>query len=288
MIRSMTAFARRERVGEWATLVWELRSVNQRFLEITPRLPEELRDLETAVRERVSRGLQRGKIECRLRYHPGPEALPDIKVNRGFAKQLADATREIDALLYNSAPINAMDILQWPGVIAVGDAWNEPLREEALALLEEALRTLVATREREGERLREFVEQRLTAMDQQISRVKAGLPAATGAIKDRTLRRLAELQVEVDEARLNQELALLLLKMDIAEEVERLETHVGEARRVLKGGGAVGRRLDFLMQELHREANTLGVKAADTETADAALEVKVLVEQAREQVQNIE
>lgn len=288
MIRSMTAFARRERVAEWATLVWELRSVNQRFLEIAPRLPEELRDLETALRERVSRSLQRGKVECRLRYHPGPEAQPDIKVNQGFAKQLADATREIDALLYNSAPINAMDILQWPGVIAVGDAWNEPLREEALALLDEALQALVATREREGDRLREFVEQRLAAMEEHISRVKARLPAAAAAIKDRTLRRLAELQLEVDEARLHQELALLLLKMDIAEEVQRLETHVGEARRVLERGGAVGRRLDFLMQELHREANTLGVKAADTETADAALEIKVLVEQAREQVQNIE
>jgi uncharacterized protein (TIGR00255 family) len=288
MIRSMTAFASLEDRGDQGMFSWDIRSVNHRFLEVGMRLPEELRELEPVVREHVAHSVHRGKVECRLRYQPGPALASEIMINEELAARLVQATRHIDGLLYNPAPVNAMDILGWPGIIVSGQTSTELVREQAVELLDRALADLVATREREGARLRVYLEQRLDPLDECLKQVRDHLPRALASLREKLLRRLAELRTEVDEGRLHQELALLLTKADAAEEIDRLETHGREVRRVLDGSGAVGRRLDFLMQELHREANTLGVKAADLETANAALEIKVLVEQMREQVQNVE
>jgi uncharacterized protein (TIGR00255 family) len=288
MIRSMTAFASLEDRSQLGALSWDIRSVNHRFLELVVRLPDELRDLEPQVRERATQVLQRGKVECRLRYQSLPSSRPELVLNEELAKEVVQATRHVDGLLYNPAPVNAMDILRWPGIIVAQETAAEPLAERALQSLDRALAELVATRDREGAQLRASVEQRLDTVDSWTAKIRDHLPQALAAVRDILLRRLAELRAEVDDGRLHQELALLLTKSDIAEELERLDAHAREVRRVLAGGGAVGRRLDFLMQELHREANTLGVKAADADTANAALELKVLVEQMREQVQNIE
>jgi uncharacterized protein (TIGR00255 family) len=288
MIRSMTAFACREDATEWGTLFCEIRSVNHRFLEVSVRLPEELREIEAGVRDRTARHIQRGKVECRLRFQPAFTMAQEIVLNEDLIRRLSQATRQIDSLLYNPAPVNAMDILRWPGIIAAGDLSIEPLRDRALALLETTLQELVACREREGGRLRAFVQQRLDGMQSWVAKVRTHLPAALASVRDKLVRRLADLRVEVDEERLLQEIGVLLTKADIAEELDRLDAHTQEARHVMESVGAVGRRLDFLMQELHREANTLGAKAADLDTVRAALELKVLVDQSREQVQNIE
>jgi uncharacterized protein (TIGR00255 family) len=288
MTRSMTAFTSVEDRGDLGTLSWDIRSVNHRFLEVGVRLPEELRELEPVVRERVAHSVHRGKVECRLRYQPGSALLSEIVINEELAARLVQATRHIDGLLYNPAPVNAMDILGWPGIIVSGESSAEPLREQAVRLLDRALADLVATREREGARLRVHLEHRLDPFERCLRQVRNHLPLTLASVREKLLRRLAELRTEVDEARLQQELALLLTKADVVEEIDRLETHAREVHRVLEGGGTIGRRLDFLMQELHREANTLGAKAADLETVNAALELKVLVEQMREQVQNIE
>ncbi len=284
----MTAFARKEEKGEWGTLTWELRAVNHRFLDIIIRLPEDLRDIEGEVRARVAAFIHRGKIECKLHYQPSPNLAPDIALNLAFAERLIEACERIGTLLPKPAPTDPLAILAWPGVAAVEEPSLEPLREKALALLEEALEELVETRRREGERLRALIGARLDAMEGWLAKIKSRLPEARAKIRERLEAKLAEYGVEVDEARLAQEVALMVQRMDVAEEVERLETHLREAQRVLEKGGTVGRRLDFLMQEMHREANTLGVKSGDILLAQAAIELKVLIEQIREQVQNIE
>jgi uncharacterized protein (TIGR00255 family) len=287
-VRSMTAFARTESQEDWGSLAWELRSVNHRFLEPTFRLPEDLRDLEGVLRERIARFVQRGKLECRLRFQPAATAAHEVAINTDFARQLAHLSREVDALLYSAAPINAMDVLRWPGVLLVSEPQLDVVRERALSLFEAALADLVAARVREGIRLQEFIELRLQAIHDWVTTVKARLPEVLSHIRDRLSQRLAELKAEVDAARLEQEIALLAQKMDVAEELDRLDAHVDETRRDLMQGGSLGRKLDFLMQEMHREANTLAAKSADIETTRAAVELKVLIEQVREQVQNLE
>ena len=288
MIHSMTAFARKDRQGDWGTAAWELRSVNHRYLELALRLPEPLRDLEGSVRERVRARLQRGKVDCVLRFQAGDAAAAQISVNLPLATQLAHASREVDALLYNPAPVSAMDLLQWPGVLRVAETDLERVSAEVLSLLEVALAELVATRQREGEQLRELIRERLQAVLAEVVAVRARLPEVLSAQRERLLARLGELKAELDPMRLEQEMVLLAQRVDVAEELERLEAHVAEVRRVLEAGGAAGRRLDFLMQELNREANTLGSKSQDSETTRSAVELKVLIEQMREQIQNIE
>jgi uncharacterized protein (TIGR00255 family) len=288
MIRSMTAFARQERQGEWGSLAWELKSVNQRFLEPTFRLPEELRDLEAPLREQAGRALQRGKIECRLRFQPAAEISQEISINKDLAKQLAHLCREVDALFYNPAPSPSMEVLRWPGVLVMQEPRMDIVREQALALFEATLADLVEGRTREGARLKDFIEERLGAVQSWVSTVKARFPDAVNAIRDKLRQRIADLKVEVDPTRIEQEVALLAQRADVAEELDRLSAHVDETRDTLRKGGAVGRKLDFLMQEMHREANTLGSKSADIETTRAAMELKLLIEQMREQVQNVE
>lgn len=288
MIRSMTAFARCDRTTEWGTLSWELRSVNHRYLEPSLRMPEEIRAVESRLRERLAKSLGRGKVECNLRFQAGGEEKAGLNINTELARQVVDASREIDHLLYNSAAVNAMDILHWPGVLDSGRADWDVLREQSLSLFEEAMAELIGTREREGARLREMILERLDAMSLHVAEVREQIPGILSAQRQKILDRLAELEVKLDEDRLEQEAALLVNRMDVDEEMDRLATHIDEVRRNLDEDKPVGRRLDFLMQEMNREANTLGSKSIAIDTTRASVDLKVLIEQMREQIQNIE
>ncbi len=291
MIHSMTAFSRQEGDTENGHLVWELRSVNHRFSEVSLRLPEELRFLEPKIREQVAKRIKRGKIDAALRFQTTGRAdneSPPLEIDKALVEKLAHVTREIDQLLYNAAPINALEVLQWPGVLKVPEKNTQQLAADAQALLETALADLLDARAREGEKLKAVIEARCAAIDAQIKTVVARLPAILQATRERLEKRLAEIQGELDPARLEQEVVLLLNKADVDEEIERLKAHVDEVRRVLAQGGPIGRRLDFLMQELNREANTLGSKSVHADTTIVSVELKVLIEQMREQIQNIE
>lgn len=287
MIRSMTAFARQEREGDWGVLTWELRSVNHRYLEVGLRLPDELRSLETAVRERAARKLGRGKLDCTLRYKPAQRRAA-LALDAQAVEQVLTACEQIRGRLWDAAAINPLDLLRWPGVMQEEATDPAPLTEAALALFDAALNELVATREREGAQIDEILRTRLDAMEPLVASARARLPEVLARIRDKLHQRIAELTANPDPDRLEQELAFLAQKMDVDEEMDRLTGHIAEARRVLKLDEPVGRRLDFLMQEFNREANTLGSKSADSETTKVSVELKVLIEQMREQVQNVE
>lgn len=287
MVHSMTAFARIERAGTNGTLSWELRSVNHRYLEPNLRLPESFRDLEGAVREALRQGLSRGKVECTLRYVEDTAGKP-LQVDLERAAQLVTAAEGIAALIRQPAPIDPLAVLAWPGVL-VGDAADpQALNADALAAFNQALDELKAGRAREGAELARIIDERLGSMQEEVANLRELVPQMLGLQRQKILDRFAELKLEADPQRLEQEMVLLAQKSDVAEELDRLSTHIAEVRRVLKAGGAAGRRLDFLMQELNREANTLGSKAFDPRSTQAAVNLKVLIEQMREQVQNIE
>ena len=288
MIRSMTAFARQENQGEWGALQLELRTVNHRYLEISPRLAEELRSLEPKFRERLGQRLSRGKVECNLRYQPHAGTNGELTLNMELIRQLAHASREVDGIIYNPAPINALEVLRWPGVIESSVIDQDRLNEQAMRLLDAALDELCANREREGASLKQIILQRCDGADAVVQQVRQRLPEVLEGQRQRLLARLHEARQEMDSERLEQEMVMLAQKTDVAEEMDRLATHLTEVRRVLDTGEPVGRRLDFLMQELNREANTLGAKSIDSDTTRASVELKVLFEQMREQVQNIE
>lgn len=288
MIRSMTAFARCDTDSEWGALSWELRSVNHRYLEPSLRLPDDLRLLEPLIRQRLSSRLARGKLDCSLRLQISNDAGAGLSINEALARQLVEASRQIDHMLYNPSPVDSMDILRWPGVIeAAGIDW-ESLREQTLALLDTALDELVGIREREGASLRVMLIERLDSMQEIVANVRSRLPEIIAQQRQRIISKLAELDVKLDEGRLEQEAALLMQKLDVDEEMDRLATHIDEVRRNLEGDAPVGRRLDFLMQEMNREANTLGSKSIDMDTTRASVDLKVCIEQMREQIQNIE
>ncbi|KAA3629144.1 MAG: YicC family protein [Proteobacteria bacterium] len=288
MIRSMTAFARQELRADWGTLTWELRTVNHRYLEISTRLPEEFRVLEPEIREVVSTRLSRGKLECNLRFQQAPGVTPEVDVDQGLAQALVEANQLIEELLLNAAHINPMELLRWPGVLSLKGPDLEPVFDEAIQSLTSALEELITTREREGERINAVISQRCTAMRDLVEEAKQRLPEVLERQRQRLIERLIEIRDELKEDRLEQEMVMFAQKIDVAEELDRLETHIDEVERVLERDEAVGRRLDFLMQELNREANTLGSKSADIETTRIAVDLKVLIEQMREQVQNIE
>jgi len=288
MIHSMTAFARREGETPWGVLTWELRAVNHRYLEISPRLPEDLRVLETAVRERINHLLQRGKIDCQLRFQAAAQQNADFALDRQLIGRLTAAAAEVEAQLQRSAPINALEVLRWPGVIQAPQPDHELLAEAALQILDEALAELQATRAREGVKLKELILQRCEAVEEQAALAARRLPEVRARLREKLLARLAEVKGELDPIRVEQEMVLLSQRLDVEEELDRLGAHLSEVQRILNKPGPAGRRLDFLMQELHREANTLGSKSGDVETTRASMEMKVLIEQMREQVQNIE
>jgi len=289
MTRSMTAFARQEAEHAWGSLIWEIRSVNHRYLEPHLRLPESLRDLEGSLREQLRKKLSRGKVECTLRFHPEAQA-QQLTVNTDFAKELIAAADEVAALSLsgNTQPMNPLDVLRWPGVLQDAQIDMDQVKAEGLKLFGAALDDLLAGREREGAELNALIEQRLVAIEAIVVEVREKLPQILQAQRDNLRSRLEELKEDLDEGRLEQEMVMLAQKADVDEEMDRLNTHVQEVRRVLKQKGPIGRRLDFLMQELNREANTLSSKSIVSETTQCAVELKVLIEQMREQIQNIE
>ncbi|TRO10851.1 YicC family protein [Ectopseudomonas mendocina] len=287
MVHSMTAFARNEQATAHGTLSWELRSVNHRYLEPHLRLPDAFRDLEGAVREALRQGLSRGKVECTLRFAE-ESAGKQLQVDSERARQLIAAAEQVAALIQQPAPLNPLEVLAWPGVLVADSADPQALNAAALKLFDQALGELKAGRAREGAELAKLLNERLDSILEEVAALRELVPQMLAGQRTKIETRFAEMQAELDPQRLEQELVLLAQKSDVAEELDRLSTHVSEVRRVLKAGGAAGRRLDFLMQELNREANTLGSKAFDPRSTQAAVNLKVLIEQMREQVQNIE
>ena len=289
MIASMTGFARRETTGEWGTLVCELRSVNHRFLEAGFRLPDELRAAEGELRARLTRQLRRGKVDCTLSYRRSQGAGSALEVDTVALERVLAAVHIVARTLREpAAAVNAVDVLRWPGVLREDGGSGEQLLAAAYAVFGATLEELVAARAREGARLRELLEQRCTGLEALVAEVRARLPEVQARMRVRLNERLAELTAGVDPERLEQELALLLQRLDVDEELERLAGHISEVRRVIGASEPAGRRLDFLMQELNREANTLSSKSQDLETTRSAVDMKVLIEQMREQVQNAE
>ena len=289
MIASMTGFARRETSGPWGSLICELRSVNHRFLESSLRLPEELRSLDPEIRQQFGRGLKRGKVDCTFTYRRTDAAVRALDLDREALEQLLGRAREVAALAgATPVSIDALEALRWPGVIRDTDTGTEDLLVAARALAAATVDDLALARTREGARLGELIEQRCAGLTTLVAQVRARLPEVRTKTRYRLDERLAELKAEVDQERLEQELALLLQRLDVDEELDRLGAHVEEIRRIIAGSEPAGRRLDFLMQELNREANTLSSKSQDLETTRAAVDMKVLIEQLREQVQNIE
>ena len=287
MTRSMTAFTRQETQASWGSLVWEIRSVNHRYLEPHLRLPDSLRELEGSLREKLRQSLSRGKVECTLRFVPETQQ-QNLSVDRDYAAQLIAAAEDVRRLMSDSQPLSPLEVLRWPGVLRESELDMAAVKLAARALFDQALTDLAQGRQREGADLALLVEQRLEAIDRVVVEVRNRLPQILQAQRDNLRTRLSELLTEIDETRIEQEIALLAQKADVDEELDRLSTHVQEVRRVLKQKDPIGRRLDFLMQELNREANTLSSKSIVTDTTQCAVELKVLIEQMREQIQNIE
>lgn len=287
MIRSMTAFSRAATSEEQGEMAWELRSVNHRYLEPHIRLPEEMRVLEPLVRERLSKRLGRGKIDCSLRYRSSG-TLAALQINQLLADQVLQAAAELQQKMPGAESAGVMDVLKWPGILEPVKPDLVPVQQAAAKLLELAIDELVETREREGERLQELISNRCQLMREQVERARIRVPQVLELIRERLRSRLAELASELDASRLEQEMVILAQRLDVDEEMDRLHTHLDEVESVLQRDEPIGRRLDFLMQELNREANTLGSKSADSETTAISVEMKVLIEQMREQVQNCE
>ncbi|WP_455221082.1 YicC/YloC family endoribonuclease [Kaarinaea lacus] len=283
----MTAFARQTVESDLGTLTLELKSVNHRFSEVSLRLPEELRSVESKIRDRIGQVVKRGKIDANLRYQ-APLAALGFEIDREIVKTLASTSKDVETELPGIAPIRMIDVLKWPGVLKTPEVDAERLTNTAMSLLDTALKELMETREREGEKLKQLLLERCTAMSLEVARVQERIPVAIEAMRQRLKEKLAEWKAELDETRLEQEVVFLCNKSDVAEEMDRLQAHIEEVKRVLEDKKPVGRRLDFLMQELNREANTLASKSPDTEMTRASVELKVLIEQMREQVQNIE
>jgi uncharacterized protein (TIGR00255 family) len=289
MIRSMTGFARIERQFEFGRLSWELRTVNHRYLEITLRLPEEFRAREAAMRERLGHFVNRGKLDATLRFHPAAGSnAGQVTLNRAFAGRLLELQREMAEMAGTEDPPNPNELLRWPGVVAEVLPDPAPLHQAAAELLDEAAGELRKAREREGAAIEGALTERLDGVERWAREIRSWMPAIREGLKARTLERIGDLQQPLDPGRLEQEVALLAQKMDVDEELDRLDAHVVETRHVLQRDEPVGRRLDFLMQEFNRESNTLSSKSVDVRTSQAAVELKVLIEQMREQVQNVE
>jgi uncharacterized protein (TIGR00255 family) len=287
MTRSMTAFARQEVEHEWGSLSWEIRSVNHRYLEPHLRLPENFKELEGFLRENLRKTLSRGKVECTLRFTPEAE-VQQLVVNERYVKEVIQAAESVQGMLSNHQALDALELLRWPGVLQDTKIDMGLVKQSAKDLFGKALEDLLEGRGREGVELAVLINQRLDSISDIVAEVREKMPQILQNQRDNLAQRLEELKAELDETRLEQEMALLAQKADVDEEMDRLNTHVQEVRRVLKQKGPIGRRLDFLMQELNREANTLSSKSIVANTTQSAVELKVLIEQMREQIQNIE
>ncbi|GGC95039.1 YicC/YloC family endoribonuclease [Halopseudomonas salina] len=288
MVYSMTAFSRCELSTDQGNLAWEIRSVNHRFLEPSLRLPESFRSLEGPLRERLRKEFARGKLEVTLRFNPSAGSDSTLQVNQPLIDQLLTAARRISQQMDAPCQVNPLEVLAWPGVLAGSKMDDGQLIPQASALFEDAVTALKTQRAREGSELKRLLEERLEAISERVASLREMMPGLLTAYRQKLIDRFNEARLELDTTRIEQELVLLAQKMDVAEELDRLDTHVAEARHILSGTKAMGRRLDFLMQEFNREANTLGSKAIDSRSTQAAVDLKVYIEQMREQVQNIE
>jgi uncharacterized protein (TIGR00255 family) len=288
MIASMTGFARQERSGPYGTLVCEIRSVNHRFLDATLRLPDNCRGLEPELRQSLTRELKRGKVDCTVQQRAPQAGAATLDIDHAALERLLDRLRELGSVLTQHVQIDLIELLRWPGVLREDGADAELAMAAVRELFAQTLLELSQSRAREGARLAALIEQRCATLLEMIAALRARLPEAQARIRQRFNERLRELAAQVDQDRIEQEIALLLQRFDVAEELDRLIGHIEETRRTLGGSEPAGRRLDFLMQEFNREANTLSSKSQDQETTRSAVEMKVLIEQMREQVQNIE
>ncbi|MEE3608459.1 YicC/YloC family endoribonuclease [Avibacterium paragallinarum] len=287
MIYSMTAFARYEIKQDWGNAVWEIRSVNQRYLETFFRLPEPFRGLENGLREKLRQRLTRGKVECSLRFEGKPQTSEALNLNQALAQQVIASLQWLKQQA-GEGEINLTDVLRYPGVVETPEQDLDRISQALLAGFEQALAEFIAMRGREGEKLHDLIEQRLAAITLESEKVRSKMPEILQWQRERLQQRFDELQLQADPQRLEQEMVLLAQRIDVAEELDRLQLHVKETQRILHKGGAVGRKLDFMMQELNRESNTLASKSINAEVTNAAVELKVLIEQMREQIQNLE
>lgn len=287
-VNSMTAFAREIDDSGPGHLTVELRSVNHRYLDSYFKLPEPLRNLEPSLREALQARLARGKLEIQMRFQADAGAAQGMELDRDRLTELLSALKAIEEAVPGTRSPTSLELLQWPGIIDAAGDDQDSLNRRAMALFKRALSSLTDTRAREGEKLAQFIRDRLVAVSEQVDSARQRMPELLAQQRQRLETRLAELQADVDTDRIEQELVMLAQKADVEEELDRLEAHVQEVGRVLDKGGPCGRRLDFLMQELNREANTLSSKSFASSTTQNAVELKVLIEQMREQIQNLE
>ncbi|MDC1144635.1 YicC family protein [Porticoccaceae bacterium] len=287
MPRSMTAFARNTVNFDWGSLTCELRSVNHRFLETSFRLPETMREIEMPLREIARKKLSRGKVDCSVQINFNHQD-NSINADIALARRYIDIAEKVAAELHNPAPISPMEIMRWPGILKDQDIDPETLHQAAIDTVSATMEQLLDGRQREGEKLADMIEQRLSGIETQIALVRKELPTILTLQRQRLQEKLSDLKAQLDEERLEQEMVIIANRADVDEELDRLEAHISEIRLTLGNNNSIGRRLDFLMQELNREANTLGSKSIAGVTTQASVELKVLIEQMREQIQNIE
>lgn len=288
MLKSMTAFARQQFAAEWGNVTWEIKSVNQRFLEPNFRMPESFRHLEFELRNVLRKRLNRGKLDCSLRIEMNPKHAGRMKLDQEMAQQLLTAHEELQVLAQDNQSADLVQLMRWPGLLQQEEADTDAMEKDVKQAFSQAVDQLIEVRQREGEALSDIIEQRLTGISEEVAKVEAQMPEVMKWQRERLINRFEEAKVELDPERLEQEMVFLAQKLDVAEELDRLNTHVTECLRLLKDKGPVGRRLDFLMQEFNREANTLGSKSINANITNSSVEIKVLIEQMREQVQNIE
>jgi uncharacterized protein (TIGR00255 family) len=288
LIYSMTGFAAQEQEVSSGVLLLELRTVNHRYLELHLRMDDTLRSFEPAVREAIAARLGRGKVECRLSLVASAGASAKAEVDAATLQRLVQMSAQVKQYFPQGADMSVADVLRWPGVLTSEPVAGDTLRADTLALLDQGLQDLADARRREGEKLKNLILERVDLMEQQVARVRPLLPGLMQAYQEKLAAQMREVLQTADDERIRQELTLFAQKIDVDEELGRLTTHLQEVRRILAAGGVVGKRLDFLMQELNREANTLGSKSASTETSQVSMELKVLIEQMREQIQNLE
>jgi len=284
----MTGFGRNTTDTDSGELTWELRSVNHRYLEVSLRMPEELRGLESNVRERIGKQLSRGKVEATLRLRASQRNVTGLNLDPQALASLAGAIQQVREAIPETAAVDPLQVIQWPGVVSSTDAQNDQLPQQTMTSLDAALDDLVATRAREGEKTAHMMLERTSKIVVHLEQLKQHRPAVVARQREKLLAKLTELDIEHNEHRLEQELVFLAQRLDIDEELDRLSAHVTEFNKAVQRSGPIGRRLDFLMQEFNREANTIGSKASDLDTTGASVDLKVLIEQMREQVQNIE
>ncbi|WP_196251958.1 YicC/YloC family endoribonuclease [Haemophilus influenzae] len=287
MIYSMTAFARLEVKKDWGDAVWEIRSVNQRYLENFFRLPEQFRGLENTLREKLRQSLTRGKIECSLRIETKKQTNAELNLNKELANQVIQSLQWIKAQA-GEGEINLTDVLRYPGVVEAQEQDLDAISQDLLTAFDDLLTDFIAMRGREGEKLNDIIQQRLDSIAVETDKVRSQMPAVLQWQRERLLQRFEDAQLNLDPQRVEQEMILLAQRVDVAEELDRLQMHVKETTNILKKGGAVGRKLDFMMQELNRESNTLASKSINADITASAVELKVLIEQMREQIQNLE